>query len=194
MFGLDYPVVNSGSVLTAIDTYNTAMLNNGAANVLGGTYMEPLNPASLSQNGIGLNRFVKYVRYNPTTTQALLGGPALVYWKDETFTTVTPTLSEAFTTLSNAVAGWLLPNTGTTPGLTAATLNGNFCFIRVGGFLAGASVISTTVAGDALIGATGSFTTARIANHAALTNDRIAGYALTAYAAGFADLNVPYLN
>ena len=30
MFGIDYPVVSTGNIFTAIDTYNSAALNNGA--------------------------------------------------------------------------------------------------------------------------------------------------------------------
>lgn len=193
--GIDYPVVSTGSVFTTIDTYNTALLNNGAQNVPGATYLEPLNPARVgtAANGSGLQRYVKYVRYNPTASQAILTGPAPVYWKDETFTTVTGLLSESFLGVSNGFAGWLLYNTTTLSTATAAQINGNFCFICVGGFISGAISVAATAVGDALWGTTGAFTVNRTAAGTAPVN-RVAGWALTAVATGLSDIYVPFSN
>jgi len=193
--GIDYPVVSTGSVYTSIDTYNTALLNNGAQNVLGSMYALPLNPSLVgtAANGSGAQRFVKYVRYNPTASQTILTGPAPVYWKDETYTTVTGLLSEAFVPNANGIAGWLLYNTTTTPSAVAATINGNFCFIAVGGFWAGAVSLTATAAGDALYGATGAFTVSRTGAGAAITG-RVAAFAQTAIASLLSDIYIPLIN
>ena len=104
-FGIDYPAFGSVNPLTttlantpytAIDTFNAALENNGASQLLGSLYQAPLVPTNSAANGGGLNSYLKYVRYNPTTSQTIQAGPALVYWKDETFTTVTGLASEAF--------------------------------------------------------------------------------------------------
>jgi hypothetical protein len=199
-FGIDFPAFGASNPLlggtlpyTAIDTYNAALENNGASQLLGSLYFQPLTPTGQASNGGGSNQILKYVRYNPTTSVAIQAGPALVYWKDETFTTVTPTLSEALGASQNSVAGWLLYNTTTLSTATAAQINGNFAWILVGGFNPGAVAPASTAIGDVVIGATGSFTGARVAAGTA-PGYRIAGYALTAVASGLADFNVPFLN
>lgn len=193
--GIDYPVVSTGNTYTAIDTYNSALLNNGAQNVLGSVYLEPLNPARVgtAANGSGLQRYVKYVRYNPTVSQTILTGPAPVYWKDETFTDVTPLQSEAFYAGANSIAGWLEYNTTTLSTATAAQINGNYCFICVGGFLPGCIAAATTAVGDVMIGGTAAFTPVRIAAGAAFTARPI-GFALTAISSLLSDMYVPFLN
>jgi hypothetical protein len=193
--GTDYPVVSTGSTLTSIDTFDATKLNNGAQNLLGQVYVIPLNAdrVGAAANGMGLQKYVKYVRYNPTVSQAILTGPGIVYWKDETFTTVTGLLSESFTGNANSVAGWLQYNTTTLATATAAQINGNFCFIAVGGFLAGAVSVAATAVGDTLFGLAGAFTVNRVAAGTAFTF-RPAAYALTAVAAGLSDLYIPFLN
>lgn len=199
--GLNFPVIDSGSALTTIDSYVTTNTNgnnsltNGAMNTPGGIYMTQPSPATISTNGVGSPRFLKYVRYNPTASQAILAGPAIVYWKDETFTVVTGLLSESFGGASgiNNVAGWLLPNTTSVPSLSTATnINGNWCFIHIGGFLPNAAPTACTV-GDSIYGATGAFTTGHTAT-ATASPQRVAAYALTTLASGLADLYVPFLN
>jgi hypothetical protein len=115
-----------------------------------------------------------------------------VYWTDETFTTVSGVFTEgnpAATGNLNSFAGYMLPNTASVSGLTAAALNGNWVFIQTSGFLAGAYVPAATAIGDALVGAAGNFTLARVASGTAPTSIRCA-QALTAIAAGVADVLV----
>lgn len=195
--GIDYPVTSTGNVYTSIDPYNAALLNNGASVNLGTIYAAPLNPAKVGAalNGSGLQNFFKYVRYNPTVSQAILSGPAPVYWKDETFTTVTGLYTEAVFQGANAFAGWLAYNTTTLSTATAAQINGNFCFIITGGFIPGAISVAATAAGDALFAAaTGAaFLVGRTAAGTAPAN-RVAGWALTAVAGGLSDIYVPFTN
>lgn len=195
MFGIDYPVISTGNTKTSIDTYDTTKQNNGAQNSPGAIYQLPLNTAGVGTglNGAGLNKFVKYVRYNPTVSQTILTGPAPVYWKDETFTVVTPLQSEAFYAGANSIAGWLEYNTVTLSSATAAQINGNWCFICVGGFLAGCIAAASTAVGDAMIGGTAAFTPVRVAAGTAPTARPI-GFALTAIASLVSDMYVPLLN
>lgn len=191
-FGIDFVEVSSGSVYTTIDTYNSALLNNGATQLLGSIYQAPLVPANQSVAGGGSNQVFKYVRYNPTVSQALLTGPTLMYWKDETFTTVTGLYSEAFAGINN-IAGWLLYNTTALSTATAAQINGNFCYIQVGGFLGGAYVTAAAAAGAAIFGAASTFgATGTTAASSAPTNV-VAGWALKAAASNLTDLWVPPL-
>ena len=190
----EFPVVSTGSLYTAIDTYGSTISTqpptnipsnpNGALNPLGAAFLiapgSPLySPAqfypggSLNSNGWGAPLVVRYVRYNSTTNANLLAYPAPVYWTDETYTTVTGTFSEgnpASTGNLNSLAGWLLPNY-TSLGLTAAkaatALNGNFCFIATKGFVPAAAVVASTAVGDAIIGASGNFTVTRTASGSA---------------------------
>jgi hypothetical protein len=198
MFGLDYPKIGSANPITGqnlytvIDTYNTALENNGAQQPLGSIYQAPLNLGTLVTSGIGLNAYYKYVRYNPTASQTLKTGPTLVYWKDETFTTVTGLASEALSL--DLPAGWLLYNTTTLSSATAAQINGNFCWILVGGFLPGAFVTTGTAVGGAIIPSGTTFgATGYIAPSTAIT-DPVVGRVLVAAASNLSDLYVPLLN
>jgi len=203
MFGLDYPefgstnpITSSSALYTAVDTYNTALENNGALQPLGSIYQAPLNPGATSTTGIGQNNYFKYVRYNPTVSQNFLAGPQLVYWKDKTFTTVTGLGSEALST--NLIAGWMLFNTTTTPLATgqtaaqqAALVNGNFVWIQVGGYLPGAYVTTGTAAGGVIIGASSTFgATGYIAPGSNVTNE-VAGLVVTAASSNLSDLYIP---
>ena len=198
--GTEFPIITTGSLYTAIDTYastittqppiNSPSYPNGAQNPIGACFL--LSPgASEAQtilyggNGYGAPLVVRYVRYRSTTAAAMLAYPAPVYWTDETYTTVTGTFSEgnaAGTGNLNSLAGWLLPNY-TALGLTGANatlaLNGNFCFIATKGFVPNAAVVGSTAIGDALVGASGNFTVARVASGTAPTSSRNA-IALTA--------------
>lgn len=202
--GIDFPAFGATNPFTGttpasvIDTYNTALENNGLPQPLGSVYFAPLNPAVVgaAANGSGLQAGYKYVRYNPTTSQTIQAGPALVYWKDETFTTVTPLASEAYNTANsvNSIAGWLLPNTTTTPGLLAATLNGNACWIQIAGFLSQAYTGVAVAAGISLQGgATGA--TAWASATPAVAGSRPLAWALTAAVstAFLADLYIPLI-
>lgn len=208
--GLNYPVINTGAALTTIDTFiastatnsnGTQNLTNGALNTPGAIYMAQPTPFAVAPNGEGSPRFVKYVRYNPTASQTIQAGPSVVYWKDETFTVVTGLASEAFggATLSlNMIAGWLLPNTTALPGLsTASVLNGNWCFIHVGGFLAGAYMAAAATVGQKITvsASATAFTPTLTAVGTPAALSQVAGYVLTAStAANLSDIYVPFIN
>jgi hypothetical protein len=135
------------------------------------------------------------VRYNPTTSETIQAGPALVYWKDETFTTVTPLAAEAFagaTSAANSIAGWLLYNTTTLASAAASLINGNFCWIAVGGFVPGA-FISSGAANISLMGALNAGAAWSTVTPATAGN-KVAAYTLTAASSNLADLYVPFLN
>lgn len=155
-----YPRITTGNPFTVLDA-------PPGKNPLGTLYAPPINQAlPLTAAGIGLPPVLKYVYYNPTASVTPVAAPAPVYWKDETFTTVTPTSTEAMngagtsiTIANNFIAGWLLPNTTSITGLVAvgtatapSGLNGSDVWIQIGGFLAGAWVPTGTAAGDTLQG------------------------------------------
>jgi acetyltransferase-like isoleucine patch superfamily enzyme len=199
-FGIDYPAFGSVNPLTttlantpyaAIDTFNAALENNGATQLLGSLYFAPLVPTGSASAGGGSNPVFRYVRYNPTASQAIKTGPTLVYWKDTTFTTVTGLVSEALSV--NAVAGWLLYNTTTLSTATAAQINGNFCWLQVGGYLPGAWVTTGPTAGGQVIGNGATFgANTTIAPGSAITN-LLAGVINTVAAANLSDIWVPPL-
>lgn len=70
----------------------------------------------------------RYVQYNPTAHVTPVVGP--VFFKDNTETVVTPTLSESVTATPNDVAGALL---------NINVSDGNGCWIQVYGYLGAAS-------------------------------------------------------
>lgn len=148
----EFPVVSTGNLGTAIDTYGSTITTqpptnipsnpNGALNPIGASFLiapgsgllpvaqfYPSAAGSLNSNGWGAPIIVRYVRYNSTTNANWLAYPAPVYWTDETYTTVTGTFSEglpAATGNLNSLAGWALLNTtvypGTKTGAQLATL------------------------------------------------------------------------
>jgi len=149
-----YVRLTSGNPRTILDA-------QPGKNPYGTLYAPPINQALPStQPGLGSPAVLKYVYYNPTLlTTAPVVAPAPVYWKDSTFTTVTPVFAEAMggtvalpttATIANVfVAGWLLPNTTDIAGLVAnptntplapPSLNGSGVWIQVGGFLSGALI------------------------------------------------------
>jgi hypothetical protein len=207
----EFPVVSTGSLYTAIDTYastistqpptNTPSWPNGALNPIGAAFLiapgsslyspaqyYPSASGSLNSNGWGAPLIVRYVRYNSTTNANLLAYPAPVYWTDETYTTVSGTFTEgnpAATGNLNSLAGWLLPNSTSlalTGAKSATALNGNLCFIATKGFVPGAAVVGSTAIGDALVGAAGNFVVTRTASGSAPVSSRNA-LALTAVTA-----------
>lgn len=206
--GLDFAVVSTGNVYTAIDTYTATSSTsqtiantygpypNGAMNLPGQAYLTPLVPGQLSSaKGQGAPLVVRYVRYNSTANPNLLASPGVVYWTDETFTTVSGVFTEGNPSATgnlNSLAGLLLVSStslGLTGAQAAAALNGNWCFIATSGFVPGASVVALTATGDALVGAAGNFVNARVASGTAPTSKRIL-QALTAIAGGVADVLV----
>lgn len=192
--GYEFPVITTGNLQTAIDTYastistqppiNTPSNPNGALNPAGAAFL--LAPgvgqgasgakALYGANGWGAPLIVRYVRYNSTANPALLAYPAPVYWTDETYTTVSGVFTEgnpAATGNLNSLAGWLLPNStalALTGAASATALNGNWCFIATKGFLPNAAVVAATAVGDALVGAAGNFVVGRVASGTAPTS------------------------
>ena len=193
-FGLDYPVITTGNLFTAIDPYVATSVSsiNGAQNTAGAIYQAPINQATIVTKGPAPNGYFKYVRYNPTVTQTLKNGPVLVYWKDETFTTVTGLYSEALVGI-NGVAGWLLYNTTTTTGAVATDINGNWCWIQVGGLLVGAWVTAAAAAGASLYGAASTFGATGTTAASTAPPNVVAGWSLGAAASNLVDLQVPLL-
>ena len=100
--------ITTGNVRTALDLYQaTGILNNGAKNPLGASYYD--NAVSLA-NPNGVSSKYRYVRYNSTANAALVAGagPGVVYWTDETYTTVTSTSTESVSQGINAIAGVMM--------------------------------------------------------------------------------------
>lgn len=210
--GTEFPVITTGNLYTAIDTYsntitqqppiNTPSNPNGAMNPAGSAFLlapgvgQSANKAAAAlygANGWGAPLIVRYVRYNSTANPNLIATPGPVYWTDETYTTVSGVFTEgnpAATGNINSLAGWLLPNytaLGLTAAAAATALNGNWCFIATKGFLSGVAVPALTAVGDAIIGAAGNFTLGRVASGTAPTTKYVA-IAQTAVAAGVADI------
>lgn len=179
------PEVSTGSVLTALDIRDTTKPNNGARNPLGAKWRTNIVSAA---NPNGYNVAYRYVRYNSATNAAVVAFPGVVFWTDATRTTVTSTLSEAYTGTINMIAGYLLPNSVSISTLTAAILNGNFVWIQVAGFLAGAASVASTAVGDALIGAN-TWAPGRTAANTAPTN-RVLAWAGTAIASSKSDVDI----
>jgi len=199
MLGTEYPVISGNSLYTTIDTYNTALLNNGALNPLGARFQYPLTvPIASATAGQGAPQTIAYVQYKSSSNPAFIASPGLVYWVDKTFTTVTGVYSESAFGI-NGVAGYMLLNTTNYPGsLTGAALAalvnpsggtsaGNFIWIVVDGYVPGARSAASVAAGDFLIGSTTTFNPARMVANTAPTN-RVVGMATTAVASNLSDV------
>jgi len=195
MLGTEYPVITTGNIYTTIDTYNTSLLNNGAQNPLGATYTFPVTVPITGTNGQAWPLTIKYVRYFPTAADNFIAAPGLVYFTDETGTTVSGKYNDGTGGFGiNGVAGWCPLNTTNYPGsLTGAQLlaavKGNFIWIITGGFITGAESAASVAAGDYLIGSTSAFLPARMIANTAPTNT-VAGMALTAVATSLSDVLV----
>jgi len=134
------PEIFTGNPATVNDPYDATKFNNGARMALGTRFYQTDSS----------NRLLKYryVRYNPTAAVTLTAGtnvPGVVYWKDNTFTIVTPTASEGVSTKLNQVAGYLL---------NASATAGNYVCIQVAGYLSSAVVGGGTAIDDLQIAAT----------------------------------------
>lgn len=180
--GTEFPVIGSNAlnnVFGVVDPYVSSTApnsqytpTNGALNPLGAVYTLPIpapangGPSALATvGGYGSFLTVKYVRYQSTANPATVAGPAPVYYTDETFTTVSGVYSEAVTTGSSAIAGFMLANKGTVTGVglgtgfTAAVLNGNYVFVAIAGFVP-SCYLAAGAQGNSLTGASGNFTVA----------------------------------
>jgi hypothetical protein len=207
-FGIDFPAFGAtnpftagSTVYTVVDTYTSTLPDYGLPQPLGSIYQSPLalGAVGTATKGIGLNGYFKYVRYNPTVSQNFLTGPQLVYWKDNTLTTVTGLASEALSL--ELIAGWMLFNTTVTPLATgqtaaqqAALVNGNALWIQVGGYLPGAYVTTGTAVGGVIIPASSTFgATGYIAPSTPIT-DPVAGRVVTVASSNLSDLYIPLIN
>jgi hypothetical protein len=190
----DYPYVTTGNVYTTVDTYNSALLNNGAVVPPGSEYSLPINGAAIPTTGQGWPLTIKYVRYLSTAADNFIASPGLVYFTDETGTVVSGNPTDGSSFGINAIAGWCPINTTNYPGsLTGAQLlaavKGNFIWIITGGFIAGARSAASVAKGDYLIGSTSAFLPARMVAGTAPTNT-VAGMALSAVASNLSDILV----
>jgi hypothetical protein len=176
----DFPKIGAsalGNVYGVVDPYvagSGGCDGNGALNPLGSIWTIPSpsnggNSLLATATGYGSFLTVKYVRYNSTSNPAVVAGPAVVYYTDETFTTVSGVFTEgniAGTGSSASVAGVMLPNKGTVTGVglgttafTATLLNGNYVFIAVEGFVP-SCYLSAGTQGSAVTGAAGNWVSA----------------------------------
>lgn len=190
--------VTTGNFRTTVDQFVSGYTgypgNPGARAIPGSSYYDStgsftaVTTATPYGNEFGPPGKYRYVRYYSTSNPALTGltAPAPVYWVDTTYTTVTPLYSESVTGGINALAGVLMVNTTSISGLVNANpttgqtqLQGNFVWICVGGLVTGALGVTSTAADDAIIGATASFTVARVAAGTPPTN-HILGWAQSA--------------
>jgi len=101
MLNLEYAMVSAElgaglGVFSSCTPYNSALYNNGALNPLGSVYMLPTPSQTAastvlgSSAGYGSVLIVKYVLVKSTSNPATVAGPGLVYYTDESFTTVSP--------------------------------------------------------------------------------------------------------
>ena len=188
---LGFPPITTGNIATTIDTYVSTSPNYGGTCPLGTQWTLPINSASILAYGRGAPQTIAYVRMNSSGAAAMLANPGLVYWVDKNFQSVTGTASESAFGI-NGVAGYTMLCTGTYPGaLTGAALttlvNGNLIWIVTGGYVPGATSITSVAAGDFLIGGGTSFTPARMTANSAPTN-RVIGMATTAISGGVSDV------
>ncbi len=171
----DFPYVSAPSVFQQLDTI--------AQNDIGTRFAQVL-----SLNAPGKEQTIlRYVQYVSIATPAPVAFPAPVYWTDLTFSKVSGVTTEGMGL--SFLAGWLLPNTTTIAGLTAAQLNNQFCWIAVGGYVAGAFMGTATPAkGDTIVGAAaGNWAVGSIAAGTAITSKPCA-FAVTAEAGTIADI------
>lgn len=213
MLNNEYPVVSTGNLYTAVDTYDTTKQNNGALNPLGARYTYPMNTQldatkgfafGASYLGYGVPLSICYVQYFSTALAAFIAAPGVVYWTDKTFRYVTGLYSESAFGI-NGIAGYMLLNTTNYPGsLTGAqlasvvqpggassTVPGNFIWIVTRGYVPSAESAGSVAAGDYLIGSTSAFIPARMAANSSPTN-RVVGMAATAVSSSLSDVVVGY--
>ena len=161
----------------------------GESQVPGQRYFGAVNPTVT--NPFGADGIFKLVYYQSTGNPAPQSAPAPVYWTDNTYTTVTGVESESLLGL-NGIAGYLMLNTTSLPTLTATLLNGTAAnpsqvIIQVAGYLVGGIAPAATVAGDWIIGATGNWTPARVAQ-GTRSGYREYGVAATAVSGGLCNI------
>jgi hypothetical protein len=200
----EMPVVTS-NLKTGFGVYGTAdpfvsntYPNNGFQNPLGSVWCIPSpsqsSTALATSLGYGSFLWVKYVKYLSTSNPAMVAGSGIVYYTDETLTTVSGAFAESFVASTPAyAAGFLLPNTGAVAGIgigsaiSATILNngglGSGVFIAIAGFVPSAFVGAGTAQGSTFVGAAGAFTPATTT-----TVLRPVGYVYGAIASSIADV------
>ena len=167
----------------------------GELQVLGQRYVGQSNVSASNPSGSpAIYQLVNYLKTSAVTTANLTtaGGPAPVYWTDNTFSTVTGISTEAFATAPLAFpAGYLMVNTVDLPSLTAAQVLGAQLLIQVAGYLkaAYAATSGTNGIGSWIEGAAGTFLTTGIAAGSSPTYQPF-GRQLTAIASGLCDVLV----
>lgn len=168
----------------------------GEVQVLGQRYVGQSNTTAANPYGSpAIYQLVNYLKTSALTTANLTtaGGPAPVYWTDNTFTTVTAITTEAFATSPIAFpAGYLLLNTVDLPSLTAAMVLGAMLLIQVAGYCKAAYAPTTTAGagiGASIVGIAGTFTSSTVAAGTAPTYQPF-GRQLTAIASGLCDVLV----
>jgi hypothetical protein len=187
--------VTTGNVRTSIDAFDSTKPNNGAVNPIGMKYFDSVGSLPTSSGGTAVLTFpgyfgapvaYRYVRFKGTAAPAINTGPALVWWQDATFTSVTPTKSEAIGGGNSFPAGFLMLNSTDVSTMTTAILNGggngSFVWIAVAGLVKSA-VSAATAAGDKLMGGAADWATnggSTIVTATTAATSRIAGYAVAA--------------
>jgi len=165
----------TGNPLTVNDAFVTTPPFAGSNLFPNGARMQPGRAIyySLASGANFLWQKFRYVRYNPTAAATLVAGQfPPVYWKDNTFTVVTPTASEGLLGL-NGIAGALVNMTVTA---------GNWCFVQVAGYSPTLISAASVAAGDILYGHATAQTVTRVASGAAAPIQKVFYLALTAIA------------
>ena len=166
--------------------------NLGEVQVPGQRYAGITNETAANPYGApAIYVLAQYLSTSALTTANLTtaGGPAPVYWTDNTFTTVTGIASEGFNSVQ-MVAGYMMLNIVDVPSLTAAQLLGGLVLVQVAGYLKGAYGPATNPgAMNQIIGAAGAMQSAGITAGTAVTY-RPLGVQLTAVASGLCDVLV----
>jgi hypothetical protein len=180
--------IDSGNALTYLFNPSVSPIsvyaNIGEVQVPGQRYFSVENKTP--SNPFGSQLVYLLVNYKSTSQPAPTSAPAPVYWTDNTYTTVTGVYSESLIGY-NGIAGYLMVNTTSYSGLTAALLQGAQVLIAVAGRLVGGVSPASIVAGDYIIGGSGNWTPARVAQGTApgyLTY----GVAETAVASGLCNI------
>lgn len=189
--------IDSGRAHTYLAPKPTGAINTypgiGENQVLGQRYFSISNVTKVNPAGApAIYMLVQMLATSAVTLAAwqTANAPAPVFWADNTFTTITPIMSEAITAKQNSIAGYWMPNYASLPNVTLAQLLNGVGLIQVAGYLGGAYGPAAGGGVDnTIIGATGSFQSAGIASGTASTY-RPLGIQLTAVASGLCDVLV----